>query len=764
MNNHTYAQRYHINVFGRVQGVGFRPFVSRLAHSMRLNGWVENNPRGVAIEIEGPTNQLQSFLFQLESQKPQPATIEHIDQWTVPRLATASFEIRASTVKGARTAPIIPDLATCNACTNEIFDPTNRRYLYPFTNCTHCGPRYSIINALPYDRANTTLAQFVMCCACQQEYDDPHNRRFHAQPNACPACGPQVALWDKNGPELAAQYGAIGLVCDALSEGKIVAMKGIGGFHLLVDATNAKAVANLRQRKRRPDKPLAVMFRDIRQVRHCCQVTSQEAALLDSPASPIVILKRLAKARKYLLTPTVAPHNPTIGAMLAYSPLHKILLNQYANPVVATSGNHCGDPICIDETVALVQLQGIADMFLVHNRPIARQVDDSVTQIVADRTQVLRLARGYAPLSLQISNTNGQRKSGSILAVGAHFKNAIAVGYGNTAILSQHLGDMESLASVSGLQETIDTFNRIYQQPVTTVVCDQHPNYKSTQLAKKMDVPALAVQHHHAHIAACMLEHNLTPPLLGICWDGNGYGADATLWGGEFLEITKKGFNRHAFFRRFSLPGGDLASREPRRAALGLLYEIFGAEVFAKTQLAPIKAFTEKEKQLLQQALEKRLHAPQTSSVGRLFDAIASLLDIYQLITFEGQAAMQLEFCANSVLTTDYYPFTLDKQNHVIIDWEPMIRQILIDTARQTSTSLIATKFHNTLVEIIAAIVIKSGHTMIVLTGGCFQNRYLTEAVIKRMALANIDAYWHQRVPPNDGSIALGQLVIAQYS
>ncbi|MFH0794994.1 MAG: carbamoyltransferase HypF, partial [bacterium] len=710
-------------IHGAVQGVGFRPFVYRLAAELRLTGWICNTSQGVFIEVEGESDPLNSFLRRLDREKPPHATIHSIETSFLMPMGFSTFEIRKSDGSSEKRAVVLPDIATCPDCLKEVFDPSNRRYRYPFTNCTNCGPRYSIIEALPYDRPHTTMRRFAMCLECRAEYENPSDRRFHAQPNACPVCGPHLELWGCGGEVLSTRDEAILGAARAVREGRIVALKGLGGFHLMADARSEAVVERLRRRKRREEKPLALMFPDVESLKVICDVSPLEERLLLSAACPIVLLRKKKDLAPTTIAPSVAPQNPYLGAMLPYTPLHHLLMREIGFPVVATSGNLSDEPICTDEREALERLAGIADLFLVHNRPIARHVDDSVTRIMAGRELVLRRARGYAPLPILAKTQHAP-----ILAVGAHLKNAIAVSVDRQIFVSQHIGDLETVEASDAFEAVIKSFERLYELKPVAIACDAHPNYLSTQYANRVGLPVIRVQHHYAHILSCMAENELDPPALGIAWDGTGFGADRTVWGGEFLEITSDSFRRFAHFRTFRLPGGDKAVQEPRRVALGLLFEIFGPELFNMIHLAPVAAFSSAEVSHLRLMLEKGINSPITSSAGRLFDAVASILGVRQKIRFEGQAAMELEFLIGDAPTQGSYPFEIREERGIqgepklILDWVKPILRIINDIQSNEPTSIISSRFHNTLIEMAAAVAVRSGHQNIVLSGGCFQN------------------------------------------
>ena len=762
-------RRMQLTIQGTVQGVGFRPFVFRLAESFALSGWVINSAQGVVIDIEGPKDQLNAFLLAIETEKPPLAAIYSLESCFLDPVGYTEFEVRTSDAGGSKTALVLPDIATCPDCLAEIFDPTNRRYLYPFTNCTNCGPRFSIIRDLPYDRPATTMAAFDMCDQCRAEYTDPRNRRFHAQPNACQVCGPRAAFLDAAGNILSEHQPALTDAAEALKDGHIVAIKGIGGFHLMVDAGNEEAVRRLRLRKQREHKPLAMMFpatNALDAVDVLCYADALEKRLLRSPEAPIVLLRSKGAGAKFqhrAIAPSVSPKNPYCGVMLPYTPLHHILMHLVGFPLVATSGNLSEEPICTDETEAVRRLAGICDYFLVHNRPIARHVDDSIVCVRSGRQQVLRRARGFAPLPIVLPDAL-LKQSKTCVCTGAHLKNTIALTKGKNVFVSQHIGDLESPKALDAFKCVIADLQRLWEAPAESMATDLHPGYASTRYAESADVPVIRVQHHHAHILSCMAENHLPPPVLGLAWDGTGFGPDNTIWGGEFLKVTDHGFERVAHFRTFSLPGGDRAVKEPRRSAVGLLYEIMGDGLFSASDLAPLAAFSDQERQLLPTMLKKRINTYTTSSLGRLFDAVSALLDISRISQFEGQAAMALEFLAETAHTDAVYPLALirpETPGPVIVDWEPMIREILDDVAARVSPARIAAAFHNTVAEAGVEIARLAGETRVVLSGGCFQNRYLTEKTIVRLSQAGFSVYWHQRVPPNDGGISLGQAVAA---
>jgi len=756
------AQRLRITVAGAVQGVGFRPFVYRRAATLALGGWVANTPEGVVVEIEGPPGALNAFLRDLRAEAPFNAQIEALDIRSVDPAGSRAFEIRPSNRVGAKTAAILPDIATCADCRREIFDPGDRRHLYPFTNCTNCGPRYSIMESLPYDRDRTSMRRFAMCGACRDEYEDPRNRRFHAQANACPDCGPQIALWNGDGDVLASRHDALREAASAIRAGRIVALKGLGGFHLVADARNDEATGRLRAGKKRPEKPFALMFPGLEGIEACCRLAPEEAALLRSPQAPIVLVPRRAREEGPPLSDAVAPGSPWLGAMLPYTPLHHLLLAELGFPVVATSGNVSNEPIVSDERDALRRLAGVADVFLVHDRPIVHAVDDSVVRVAMGRELVLRAARGYAPVAVgKPGGREGRRPS--VLAVGGHLKNTVSVSAGGGIFVGPHMGDLETAEAVQAFEGAVAAAMKLHDIGPEVIACDMHPDYRPTRYAERSGLPCVRVQHHLAHVAGCMAEHGLDGPVLGVAWDGAGYGPDRTVWGGEFLLVSGPSWQRIGHLRRFRLPGGEAAMKEPRRAAIGALHEIFGAAAFAKTSLAPLQSFCEPERKVLRSALERGINAPVTSSAGRLFDAVAALLGLRQQATYEGQAAAELEWAASSVDTDARFAFDLGEMAgdadvvRFTVDWGPMLSEILSALDARAGRATIAAAFHNTLAEAVVAAARAAGQEDVVLTGGCFQNRYLTERTVRRLQKEGFRPYWHHRVPPNDGGLSLGQ-------
>ncbi len=737
-----------IKIQGIVQGVGFRPFVARLATRFSQNGWIKNTSSGVLISIEGSEIQQQEFLTALQNELPLFAEISDLNITTQPLQNFTRFQIVPSVADFQIAAFSLPDIATCAECVEDIFNPQSRYYRYPFTSCCSCGARYSISTRQPYDRENTSMADFILCADCGCEYQTIDNRRFHAQTLACPTCGVQLSFWNAVGDVLAEKDAALEIAIEQLKAGKIVALKGIGGYQLLVDATNQQAVERLRERKKRSMKPFALIVENLAAAHLLCDISELEQTALTSPAAPIVLLKR---RESFAISESVAPQQSLLGVMLAYSPLHHLLLHDFGSPLVATSGNRSNEPICTDDTQALENLAKIADSFLVHNRPILRPLDDSIVREINGKMTILRRSRGFTPLPIKVKNLIL-----NTLAVGGQMKNTVAISHNNQVILSQHLGDLDSETTRLQFQTTLADLQKTYAFEAVRVMHDLHPDYVSSQFAANLNIEKIAVQHHYAHALSCMAENDLLPPALGIIFDGSGFGLDGTIWGGEFLLIHENGFERFAHFRTFPLVGGSKAIQEPRRAALGLLFEIYGEAIFEKFDFD----FSLNEKNLLKIALTKNLNCPKTSSIGRLFDAVASLLGLCHVNQYEGHAAMLLESCVSKSETNDCYNFEISDTMPLIIDWQPMIEQLLLDKKNE-SVNDCAAKFHNTLAKVSVEIANRANQKTIVLSGGCFQNAQLTEKVSVELTAANFNVYTHQNVPPNDGGLALGQLFAA---
>ncbi len=759
MNTIT-TTRTAIRIRGAVQGVGFRPFVYRLATELGLNGWVTNDTSGVNIEVEGPGERVERFAELLNARKPSLAAIHSMDQKILKPVGYKKFEIRESSSVEDKTALVLPDIATCDDCLDEINSPTERRFNYPFTNCTNCGPRYTIIEGLPYDRKTTAMKNFGMCSSCGKEYKQPSDRRFHAQPIACPKCGPKVFLTDAKGKVFSRESKSVEESAERIREGRIVALKGLGGFLLVCDARNTDAVKRLRQKKYREEKPLAVMYPDIKSVKEDCEVNQLEEETMLSPRHPIVLLKR---KENFSLAKNVAPNNPYLGVMLPYTPLHHILMKILGFPIVATSGNKTDDPIAIDNEEALKRLGGIADFFLLHDRPILRRVDDSVVRVMENRLSILRRARGYAPLPIVIDKQSKK----NILALGGHLKNTISFSKGNNIFVSQHIGDLETREAIGSFREVIDSLGRLYDFSPHAVAVDMHPNYESTkfgeELASRKGVDVVRVQHHHAHVASCMCENRIDDTVMGVAWDGTGYGTDGQAWGSEFLIADYKGFERFAHFIPFQLPGGEAAIRKVSHSALGALYTTFGDDIFSEkfNSIPALKAFNDKEIRLLTDCMKTKLNSPMVYGMGRLFDAVSSILGVRQSCSFEGQAAMQLEFEGMGVKTKGVYRYKIGSKKPAVVDWRPMVSDIVHDYILGTDRSVISYKFHQTLARIIFDVADLSGIRKVVLSGGVFQNALLNSLVRKEFEGKKFRIYEHSDIPTNDGGISVGQVAVA---
>jgi hydrogenase maturation protein HypF len=758
------SRRLELRVTGIVQGVGFRPFVYREAVSRHLVGWVRNGSDAVRIEVEGPAEDVDAFVETVRQRPPEGAVIEAVDVRELPRGSDDSFRIHESTSEAQISPSVPPDLATCAECFAEVADPSSRRHRYPFTNCTQCGPRFTIVRDLPYDRSRTSMSAFPMCEECRREYEDPADRRFHAQPIACPRCGPVLRLLTPAGSELARADDALREAVAAVLAGRILALQGLGGFQLVADATNGDAVDCLRRRKHRPDKPFALLMADVESVRDTCVVSPTEEAVLRSPVAPIVLLERrsgTAPAQPPPLAPEIAPGNPRLGVMLPYTPLHRLLVLDAGRPLVCTSGNLADEPLSTDPDEALVRLGGIADLFLVHDRPIVRPVDDSVAVVEGETARVLRRARGHAPVPLLVAED-----SAPILAVGGHLKSTVSLRLGRRIVTSQHLGDLSSAEGVAHLERAVEDLLRFYRVRPAAVVRDLHPDYASTRLAERLgaewSIPVHGVQHHHAHVESCRAEHDFAGEVLGLAWDGSGYGSDGTVWGGEALLSSPGRFRRVAHLRPFPLPGGERAILEPRRAALGMLYAAFGpaaaerlASLFAPAELATLGVM-----------LERSINGPPATSVGRLFDAVAALAGLCARASFEGQAAMALQAAveragtARSLARAGAYPLPLENGTPAVADWEPLLHAVLEDRVRGVPPDLIGARLHNGLAEHAVEVAGRAGRERVVLTGGCFQNTVLTARVRERLEHDGFRVFTHRRVPPNDGGISVGQAMI----
>ncbi|HVW22120.1 MAG TPA: carbamoyltransferase HypF [Opitutaceae bacterium] len=744
-----------LRVRGLVQGVGFRPFVHRAARRRGLRGWVLNDGEGVLIRAVGSGAAVADLAAALAAEAPSAARVDSVISEALAAGAEPpgpGFAILASAPNGRVETAIPPDLAVCPDCRRELLDPGDRRHLYPFINCTQCGPRYSILESLPYDRPRTTMRAFRMCPRCAAEYGDPADRRFHAEPNACPECGPQ-ARFIPAAPGLPTGPDPIASAAAALAAGWIVALKGLGGFHLLVDAANGGAIARLRRRKHREEKPFAVLFPDLASVAACAEVSPESGRLLASPAAPIVLLRRRAEAP---LAAEIAPGNPWVGAMLPSSPLQILLLGALGRPVVATSGNLSGEPLCFGGAEAARRLAGIADAFLDHNREIVHPVDDSVVRPAAGGSIVLRRARGLAPATLRLPAS----ADGCWLSVGAQMKAAVGVACADRLTLSPHIGDLDHPASRSAFEGAARTLRGLHGREFDRVICDLHPDYASTRFAEATGLPRTAVQHHLAHVLACLLEYGRDPEgILGIAWDGTGYGEDGTIWGGEFLLLGGGQALRFARLRPFRLPGGEAAIRDGRRSALGLVHEVAPAQV---AEAATMLGFGGADAAGLAQMLSRGLNSPLTSSIGRLFDAVAALLGIGGRNHFEGQAGLAVEAAASHAEGDDAFSFPLRPvapggTARFELDLAPLLDAITPDDRWRLPPARAALALHRGLAHAATEVAFAAGVRTVALGGGCFQNALLLELTTEALRRNGFEVLIPRQLPPNDGCIAAGQ-------
>jgi hydrogenase maturation protein HypF len=755
-----------ISVRGVVQGVGFRPFVYQLADKHHLNGWVCNTSEDVKIEVEGNRNTIEQFYTELTTQAPALATIETASITFHPREGYKKFEIRHSISEEDKYQLISPDIATCQACLDELLDPDDRRYRYPFTNCTNCGPRFTIIEDIPYDRPNTTMRSFNMCSQCNKEYQNPLDRRFHAQPNACPKCGPKLELLDNIGKR-GKTKDAIVSACQLLKDGNILAIKGLGGFLLACDATNDEVVELLRQRKRRPFKPLAIMVNDLTEARRHCYISDDAEKLLTSVQSPIVLLRWKQDST---ICRSVSPNLKYLGVMLPYTPLHHILLKEIQVPLVMTSGNISEEPIAKDNDEAVRRLSSIADYFLVHNRGIYARYDDSVTMIERGDIQIIRRARGYAPYPIHLPFTMTQ-----VLGCGAEEKNTFCLTRDNHAFISQHIGDMENMETMEHFENTIALYKHLFRIEPEIIAHDLHPEYLSTKYAvdlaqRDTNLDLIPVQHHHAHIVSCMVDNQIEGPVIGVAFDGTGYGSDGNIWGGEFLLADYRNFRRTGHLEYLPLPGGAAAIKKPYRIALSYLSKLLGKNIL-DSRLSFLESIDPAEIELVTQQAESGFNAPLTSSMGRLFDAVSALLGIRDSIDYEGQAAIELEMEAYEHLEAagnQHYRFDItDTGRMFIVRLERLFSDILEDLYCGTPKGTISARFHNTIARLILEmcqlIAQKSNLKSVALSGGVFQNRLLLRKAVPLLESDGFSVATHRQVPCNDGGISLGQAVAAHF-
>jgi hydrogenase maturation protein HypF len=746
-----------INVRGIVQGVGFRPFVYALAAKFNLTGWVRNTSAGVEIEVNGSQQNIDNFLTEIQKNPPFLAKVDKIDHFNVVTNNYTKFEILDSRASDGQFNPVSPDASICPDCLAELFDPANRRHRYPFINCTNCGPRFSIITGIPYDRPNTTMARFTMCPACQAEYDNPLDRRFHAQPIACPDCGPQV--WFEIGNEIKGQgEDAIQMTREALASGKIIAMKGLGGFHLACDAHQGAIVRKLRQRKKRNEKPFAVMVFDRSVAGRYCDLSPFEITHLISKERPILLVKRIKDED---IAPAVAPGLNSLGLMLPYTPLHYLLLEpagQFTDMLVMTSGNRSEEPIAFSNDQARAQLGGLADAFLFHDREIHTRLDDSVIQVNRERFYSIRRSRGFAPDPLLVS-----QKLPQVLATGAELKNTFCLTREYYAFVSHHIGDLENAETNDAFETGIRQYEQLFHIQPEAIGCDLHPDYLSTRYAESRarqdEIPLVRVQHHHAHLAACLAENqwNKNEPVIGVCFDGTGYGTDGAIWGGEFLVGNYRGFERKAHLKYIPLPGGDQAIRFPFRTALAHLWS---AGLEWEKELPPVQQLDAGDLGILRKQLENKINCPLTSSMGRLFDATASLVGLQQSANYEAQAAIELEAVLDEN-ETGVYPWEIKEG---IFDPSPVLRSLLLDFHQHIPVPVISARFHNSIVRLVITICqqIRTdiGSGTVALSGGVWQNRYLLQQVEKELTTNGFNVLLHSCIPTNDGGISLGQAMV----
>ncbi|MBN1862465.1 MAG: carbamoyltransferase HypF [Dehalococcoidales bacterium] len=755
-----------IKVRGVVQGVGFRPFVYRLAHQHNLNGWVRNTSANVAIEVEGNEAALKDFIAALETEFPPMARIEGVNATFRAPQGYTGFEIRESRPQKGKYQLVSPDIATCPDCLKELLSPDDRRYGYPFTNCTNCGPRFTIIEDIPYDRPKTTMAGFKMCPECQREYDDPLDRRFHAQPNACPRCGPRLELVSADG-RLVEERDVIKAASALLRDGNILAVRGLGGFQLACDATDAAAVATLRQRKRRPAKPLAVMMTILEEVAEHCELSPEEERLLSSPQCPIVLLKWRRDSSH--ITAGVAPNLKYLGVMLPYTPLHHLLLRETGRPLVMTSGNLSEEPIARDNDEALVRLKGIAGYFLLHNRGISARYDDSVFMVVSEVPRPIRRARGYAPYPIFLPF-----KARQVLACGAEEKNTFCLTRDAHAFVSQHIGDMENEETLAHFENTIKLYKKLFRIKPEVVAYDMHPEYLATkyarQVASELSLPVVPVQHHHAHIVSCLAEHKARGPVIGVAFDGTGFGSDAAIWGGEFLLADYKGFQRLGHLEYVPLAGGAAAIKRPYRMALSYLYTLLGADF--PLEGLPLSGLDPEEIAVVKTQLARGINSPPTSSAGRLFDAVSALTGVRSKIDYEAQAAIELEMQAPDEIDRmeeKTYPFAVTSDQGVrVVRLGELISAVACDARSQVPVPVISFRFHRTVAAIITevcrGIAQETGINEVALSGGVFQNRLLLRLATSMLEKSGLRVFSHRLVPCNDGGISLGQAVIANFA
>lgn len=750
-------ERRKIEIKGIVQGVGFRPAVYRLAKKCSLKGSVFNDSKGVTLDIEGSSRNIDNFLEELKKNPPPLANIGKITSKKLKVKNFREFKIIKSEKGEEKTTLVSPDIATCDDCRNEMLDKNDRRYLYPFINCTNCGPRFTITKELPYDRKNTTMKRFEMCEKCRAEYENPENRRFHAQPNACDDCGPHLGFFDRKWKKIKGK--PIDKAIQFLKEGKILAVKGLGGFHLACDAKNKEAVKTLRERKKRPFKPFALMGKDISIISKFTHLSNEEKKLLVSPGAPIVLLK---KKEKSVIPEEVSPNNNYLGFMLPYTPLH-ILLFSNLEVLVMTSGNRRDEPISFDNKEAVKRLKDIADYFLVHDRDIWIQADDSIARVVDGETLLLRRSRGYAPEPLR----SPVRNSKKVIGFGAHKHNTFSISRDNEIFVSHYIGETDNLKTIKAFERGIKHFINFFDIPPDIAVVDLHPGYEATKFGKEWardnNKPLIEVQHHHAHIASCLVDNELDEKVIGVAWDGTGYGADGNIWGGEFLIANLKSYERRAHLRYIPLPGGDTAVKEPRRMGATYLYKTFGDD-FLNLDIDFVKKIDRKKWVFIKNMIDRRINSPEVSSIGRLFDAVSSIIGVRDYITYQGQAAIELEMISDETKREGYEFKIGEEKNIYVIDPVPVIEFIIEDLKNGVSQSNISSRFHIGLADLIVKVskILReeTGISKVCLSGGVFQNMILRSTATERLKRNKFKVYNHKNLPPNDGGISAGQVAI----
>lgn len=752
-------QRILITIHGCIQGVGFRPFIYRLALQHKLVGSIRNTCTGVKIDVQGAKEAISKFQQEIVRQKPERATIAEFILRQTSHCDFTSFQIMTSESDSDKALALMPDTAMCIECLQELFDPKNRRYQYPFLHCISCGPRFSLFLRMPFDRDHTTMTEFCMCEDCKDEYTNPENRRFYSQTNCCPKCGPQLKLVGTKADEIASEADALDTAVWYLQQGKILAMKNTGGYLLLADATNEEVVQQLRLKKHRQSKPFAILMPNLLGVENIAHLDYIEKNILTSAAAPIVLLRK--KPGNHDIAFSVAHESPYYGVMLPHNALQHLLIRRFAKPLVATSGNISGKPLCITEQEAFEELSAIADLFLIHNREIKHRLDDSIVHVIAGHSVVMRKARGYIPFAIPVPESLKIENSQSLFAAGSQMKNSFAFLKQDHIYMSQYIGNLDSFDGCRAYDREVNNWETLLGLQNIEGVCDKHPDYYSSEYLRKRSISSEGIQHHKAHVWAAMVDNKLSPPFFSLAWDGTGWGDDEVIWGAEAFLTTEKGINRVASLYPFSLPGGEKAIREPRRTMLGLFYAMFGNEILPPYDAWLHKSFTKEELAILAVAFKKKINMPICSSMGRLFDAVSALLGFCMVSDFEGQAALLLETAAYQAAAKGItYAMPLVKEKELfLLDWRPMIKQIFKDKIQGVLLADIAMAFHETLARGIVELAEIAGKETVLLTGGVMQNKLLVEKGVSYLKAAGFKPYIHRDIPPNDGGIAVGQLI-----